>query len=134
MKMIRLLAALAALSIAATAQTPTRVAQKPQEVTFRNFSGDDLVKLCENGSADEHTLTNRMCLMYVSGFTDGYNVAMLKFNNQMQANFCPPNEVTPDEMAKVIVRYGSAHPEQLKFPAALFLPTALKDAYPCQAQ
>ena len=133
MMTIRLIAILAALAVGASAQTPTRVAQKPKEVTFRQFSGDDLVKLCEIAGADEHALTARMCLMYIAGFTDGFNIGMLKFNNQKQANFCPPDEVTPDQMAKVIVKYGSDHPEQLWVTAALFSAAALRDAYPCQA-
>ena len=108
-------------------------AQSNSEVTFRPFSAEDLIKICKNAD-DSSSKTGSMCLMYLGGFTDGHNLALLKFNKKQPDTFCPPIEVTPSQMASVIVKYGIDHPELLWLRAALFSATALKAAYPCQVE
>ena len=103
-------------------------AQTPQRVFFHIVTGEYLVNLCKVAELDSRD----PCLNYIAGFTDGYATGMIVFNNSQQARFCPSREVTPFEMAKVLVKYGNDHPEDLSTRAALFTAYALKDAYPCQ--
>ena len=107
-------------------------AQKPQEVTFSQLSAQDLIGLCKPVDAGVHSDLSQLCLMYLTGFTDGYNIAMARFNHEKQSAFCPPNEVTREQMAKVIVKYGADHPNLLWAGAPLFVAASLKDSYPCQ--
>lgn len=109
-------------------------AQKPHEVTFRQLSGENLVDLCKSVDIDAHAQASTQCLFYIGGFNDGFNMAMLRFNNSKQAQFCPPDEVTPTQVAKVIVKYGADHPDKLWLNAALFTSVTLQDAYPCQGK
>jgi hypothetical protein len=49
----------------------------------------------------------------------------------VRRNFMP-EEVTRQQMAKVIVKYGADHPNLLWIGGALFTAATLKDAYPCK--
>jgi len=111
---------------------PSAVLLKPQEVTFSQLNAEALVGLCRDVETDMNSPGSKLCLFYLTGFGDGYAMAMLKFNHEKQSGFCPPQEVTRPQMAKVIVKYGADHPNELWINSALFTATALKDAYPCQ--
>jgi hypothetical protein len=111
---------------------PQMGAQKPQQVTFSPVTAEELVGLCKSVDANAQSDAAALCLTYISGFTDGYSVAMARFNHEKQSAFCPPQEVTRQQMAKVLVKYGGDHPNQLWTGGALFTAIALKDAYPCQ--
>src|SRR5258708_37447323 len=63
------------LAPCARAQTP-QVAQKPQKVTFSSITAEDLIRLCKGVDADKPSEPSTMCLIYLGGFTDGYNIAM----------------------------------------------------------
>jgi hypothetical protein len=82
-----LLLSLVLISIAVDAQAPQRVAQKPRTVTFSPISADDLIKWCKDVDEESPNTNTVTCLSYIGGFTDGYNIAMAKFNNEKQAQF-----------------------------------------------
>jgi hypothetical protein len=104
----------------------------PQQVTFRTLGAEDLISLCKKVEVDAKSWESMACLSYISGFTDGYGMALARFNHEMQSVFCLASAVTPQQMAKVIVKYGADHPNQLWLGAALFTAASLKDAFPCQ--
>jgi hypothetical protein len=110
-------------------QTP---ALNPQEVTFSQLTGDGLVRFCKGVDADENSSGSLMCEFYLTGFGDGFGMAMLKFNKEKQSQFCIPEEVTKPILAKVIVKFGADHPNYLALPSGLFTAMALKDAFPCR--
>lgn len=132
MKHKLMLGLLAMAALAAEAQTPQRVMQKPQEAGFTTLTSEDLVKLCKDADPDGHDRDSAMCLMYIVGFEDGYSVGLVLFNNKEQVGFCLPPGVTTWQMAKVVEKYGNDHPENLWLNAGVFIALALKDAYPCQ--
>jgi hypothetical protein len=110
---------------------PQMPAQKPQLVAFLPLKGEGLTTLCKEVETDASSSDSTICLSYLGGFTDGYGVAMARFNHEKQSAFCPPLEVTRQQMARVIVKYGADHPNLLWTGAGLFTAIALKDAYPC---
>jgi hypothetical protein len=128
-----ILGLLAAVMMAAEAQTARRVAERPREVLFSQLTGEQLVDLCKHAERETLDSESLECQMYLAGFRDGYNIAMYIFNDQKQSRFCPPDAVTVSQMAKVVVKYGNDHPQDLWLRAGLFTITALKEAYPCQA-
>lgn len=116
------------------AQAP---ALPPQNVGFSPLTAEGLISLCKDADANlpsdanPPSLTGMTCLSYIGGFRDGFGVAMAKFNHEKQSLFCTPPEVTNAQIAKVVVKYGADHPNQLWTGAALFTALALKDGYPC---
>lgn len=121
-----------AWALCATAQKTQVPTQKPQQVSFSAITAEDLIGLCKGVQADGSSTSSTACLSYIAGFTDGYGVAMARFNHEKQSAFCQPQEVTRQQIAKVIVKYGDDHPNLLWTGGALFTALALKDAYPCQ--
>lgn len=117
---------------AQTAKSPQTPAMKPQQVVFTPLEAESLIAACKGVDANPSTASSMSCLSYISGFTDGWGVAMARFNHENQSAFCPAPEVTRPQMAKVIVKYGDDHPNLLWSGAALFTALALKDAYPCE--
>jgi hypothetical protein len=136
MRVIPLLAALAILQSGGSAQNPP---QKPQRVIFWSpMSGEELVDKCKDAGSEEPAagteVQSLQCLVYISGFTDGYGAALIGFNNNKQAAFCPPEQVSLTQMARVLVKFGKDHPEKLWMRAYTVTLLALKDAYPCRTQ
>lgn len=111
-------------------QKPTNY--KPGDVQFRALTGEQLTEMCKNADENSTDQSTMMCLLYLSGFTDGFNMALLRLGQEKQTGFCPPKGVTPGQMAKVVVKYGNDNPDKLWLSAALFTAAALKNAYPCQ--
>jgi len=109
------------------AQKPP-VSQKPEQVAFSPITAEELIAFCKDVDSAGHTQDAITCLTYIAGFVDGYNIAMAKFNKEIQSQFCPPADVTRTQMAKVIVKYGADHPNYLWAGAPLFTVMALKDA------
>ncbi len=132
MKRVALLLVVIGSILCGAGQAQQTPAQKPQTVAFTPLEADALIALCKGAETDASSSGSMTCLSYIGGFTDGYNVAMARFNHEKQSAFCPPPEVTRQQMAKVIVKYGADHPNLLWSGAALFTALALKDAYPCQ--
>ena len=124
-----LVSAAAAQSNGGASASPT---YKPEIVQFRSFSGEDLIEFCRDASESNRDMGSNMCVMYISGFLDGYSTGLLLLNHEKQYKFCTPDGVTPTQVAKIVARYGSLHPEGLHINAALFSAAALKDAFPCQ--
>jgi hypothetical protein len=134
MKIMLLLAALVIFLSGTEAQNLPR---KPQEVVFWSpLSGEDLVRKCKLVDSESDSPTKQdglQCLVYISGFTDGYGAALIPFHHNKQAAFCPPDGVNLGQMAKIVVKFGTDHPEDLWMKAPSFTLQALSNAYPCQA-
>lgn len=84
------------------------------------MTAEDLVGLCKHVETEEHSEPSMACLMYISGVEDGFSMSLLKYNGDKQTVFCPPDGVTRTQIAKVIVKFGNDHPNQLLTRAAVF--------------
>ena len=110
-----------------------------QDVFFRNGRAEILVQNCKAVAAVnlEKMVApgNRMsdigrCLGFMEGVIDAS--ALLHANDPKAViYFCVPQTASGAELAKVIVKYGEDHPEQLHIPGAIFVTNSLSVAFPC---
>lgn len=70
-----------------------------------------------------------MCLFYISGVADGYNIGSIK-----DYKVCLPKGVTLGEMALVVNKYFNEHPDYLHNPPEYLIIQALYDAFPCRTK
>jgi hypothetical protein len=83
MKRVVIPVALIVFSLCLRAQ----VAQKPQHVAFTPITAEELIASCKDVDADANSKFAEVCLTYIAGFTDGYNIAMARFNKEKQSAF-----------------------------------------------
>lgn len=69
-----------------------------------------------------------LCLGYIAGISDVDRVDAVAKQNRM----CVPDNASGAQLAKVIVKYGDDHPEELNEPGAIFVTLAMKKAFPCR--
>jgi Ssp1 endopeptidase immunity protein Rap1a len=69
------------------------------------------------------------CLGFVDGFLYGHGWAAWREHRDMF--FCPPEDLSAAEGARVLVDYLRRHRERLDSPAHVLLFSALSEAYPC---
>ncbi|MGX5842872.1 Rap1a/Tai family immunity protein [Mesorhizobium sp. ArgA1] len=65
---------------------------------------------------------------YVFGLLDGYDVGEQSGASRL---FCPPQDVTGEQLFDVMCRYIDSHPQDRQVPASYLAFTALTDAWPC---
>lgn len=68
------------------------------------------------------------CFAYLDGYVNAMAVARVMSN---QVPVCMPNGVTIEQVARVVVKYLTDHPETLHFEAGALTGHALKSAFPC---
>ena len=77
-----------------------------------------------------------LCSGFIMGVIDAetYRAEVFRSFGQKdaQSSECVPNSVTTTQVAKVIVKYGSDHPEDLNDAAIDFLHGALMSSFPCK--
>ncbi len=98
---------------------------------------EGLVRDCkgvENMDLDKLTVPAKdatgigLCLGYIAGISDIDKLEAVVHDNRM----CVPDDASGTQLAKVIVKYGDDHPEELNEPGAIFVLLALKNAFPCR--
>lgn len=62
-------------------------AQKPQLVSFTSIGAEELIAGCKDVGADSPSTAAMTCLSYIAGFTDGFGIAMARFNHEKQSAF-----------------------------------------------
>jgi Rap1a immunity proteins len=72
-----------------------------------------------------------MCFGYISGIVDVGDFDHAVLPNNPSRGWCMPEGVSNSQLAKVIVKYGNDHPEELHLPAVLLVENALIKAFPC---
>lgn len=72
-----------------------------------------------------------MCFGYISGIIDleDFNHATLPTSSSHV--WCLPDGASNSELAKVMVKYGNDHPEELHLPSVVLVTNALLKAFPC---
>jgi Rap1a immunity proteins len=85
---------------------------------------------CKFGISRQSSSELRECESYINGLMDG----------QVWAGYCGkgfaklpciPLDVTTEQLARVVAKYGDDHPERLHEYAFEFVAEAIKAAYPC---
>jgi hypothetical protein len=70
------------------------------------------------------------CLGYIVGVVDMRNA--LNAVSKDTSPFCVPDDASTTQLAKVVVKYGTDHPEQLNQPALLFISEAFTQSFRCK--
>lgn len=96
------------------------------------LTGDHLHQRCSNLDAsiedhaakcDQGLVDTVMCRWYVLGMADALVDAQ---------KICPSGSVVDQQLALVVKKYLSSHPESLDVDAVKLVEDALKDAFPCK--
>jgi Rap1a immunity proteins len=107
--------------------------------------GNYLLKQCNevvrfldsNGERGDHEASG-WCLGYVNGFLLGHNAAILSNqSNNPKSNaarmFCTEQRnVTPGQLARVLVKFLTEHPNSLDLTPDILTLEAFKEAFPCR--
>jgi hypothetical protein len=116
-------------------------------ITFRAGHGEELVTSCRapddversvGGSIPMKDLLEEFkrsgtCMGFIQGVIDSDTIAHTDSSGHPAGrNLCVPAEASGRQLAKIVVKYGDDHPQQLHFPAAVIVILAMKDAFPCQ--
>ena len=115
---------------------------KPDDIKLAgnyHSNAELLVRLCkavENVNINGKTVPLKdaqdvgMCLGFISGVDDLNTMDSDILKTPIHA-WCVPGGVTTTQLAKVVVKYGNDHPEELHFPAVAVVVGALVGAFPC---
>jgi hypothetical protein len=87
-------------------------------------SGRDLLASCE----DPAHLPE--CTQYIAGVLDAHAYDLSRFGSPR--DFCIPEDLTMEELERVVVKWLKAHPEKLRVTAANLVVLALSDAFKCK--
>lgn len=73
------------------------------------------------------------CMGFIQGIIDTDTIAHTDENGHPTGpKLCVPAEASERQLAKVVVKYGDDHPEQLHLPAVVIVLLAMKGAFPCR--
>jgi hypothetical protein len=116
---------------------------KPDDVAFSahfHYSNSEtLVRQCEAvGNVDLGTKMVPvkdasdvgLCMGFVSGLAD-LDTLDSGLAKHPSHGWCLPDSATTTQLAKVIVKYGNDHPEELHLPGAIVVANAFLAAFPC---
>lgn len=90
-----------------------------------------------------NTTTNRIpkddiervatCLAFITGVLDAdlFNDVDGSGQPTHKHHYCVPDDATGTQFAKVVVKYGKDHPEELNDPAVSLIIMAMRWAFPC---
>ena len=107
-------------------QQPTKPIKMSRDWRVSPMTGDDFTKDCSTSSAPTLQI---LCSSYLVGALDMLD--SLEATTDIPNLTCVPPDVTGQQMAKVIVKYGTDHPEQLHQQGSAFVLKAFGDAWPC---
>jgi hypothetical protein len=115
---------------------------KPDDIKLAgnyHYNAELLVRLCkavENVDINAKTVPLKdamdvgTCLGFISGVVD-LNTMDLDILKKPIHTWCVPDGVTTTQLAKVVVKYGNDHPEELHYPGVMVVVGALVGAFPC---
>ena len=114
---------------AAEARTtaPQEAARKQRDWRLSPLDGDSLTKDC--GSKNDTLVI--LCTGYLVGAVDMLDSLEVSTASVPEVT-CVPNEVRGEQMAKVIIKYGNDHPEDLHLQGTAFTLKAFRSAWPCE--
>ena len=89
-------------------------------------TGEQLLTACINNSVD---LDRGNCWGYLSGFIEV--IALTSQKDAINPTFCLTENTTLAQYQRVVIGFGSEHPEILHLGAAFLVSQALENAFPC---
>jgi hypothetical protein len=92
-------------------------------------TGNELREQCGAAVRRELSIGAGLCI----GFINGYQqvAAMLPPSAKVKLA-CWPDGVTPNQVAKVVIKYLDNHPERLHLPAVQLIYDATYEVFPCE--
>lgn len=103
----------------------------------KNLSSMDLREYCHLAGRDslhlsgDEALHAGICLFYVSGVIDGYEISGVK---PLLVCISTDSGVTNGQLALVVSKYLDDHPDRLNNAPVYLVLDALSEAFPCRAQ
>ena len=88
------------------------------------------IKLTEAGGKGELAELN-ICVGYIMGVVDGSTWAS-GWNANHLFPICIPVEVTREQLVRIVLKYGNAHPDELHAHAQELVTSALLQTFPCK--
>src|SRR5271166_3686644 len=87
-------------------------------------SGAALLTLCEEPAHLPE------CTQYIAGVLDAHGYDLSRFGSRR--DFCIPEDVTTEELERVVVKWLKDHPDKLRITAANLVFLAFVDAFKCK--
>ena len=98
------------------------------------WTGNELLDYCQNALdsdvSDDNSMTTGVCVGYIRAIYD-QNLFEQAMYTRPQF-FCIPQEASPKQVIRVVVKYLEDHPEELHRPAYWPVSIALPAAFPCE--
>jgi len=91
------------------------------------YTGTDLQKWC---APDSHTFDGGLCIGYISGANEFYNLMVWSGVVQQRA-YCIPDGVKNNQVQQIISKYLGNNPETLHMEAPMLFFAAMVKAFPC---
>ncbi|HME74044.1 MAG TPA: Rap1a/Tai family immunity protein [Myxococcota bacterium] len=88
------------------------------------YSGSALLTSCEDPAHRPE------CTQYIAGVADAHGYDLSRFGSPR--DFCTPEDITIEELERVVVKWLKDHPEKLRVTAANLVLLALSDAFKCR--
>jgi len=94
------------------------------------LTGNDLRLYC----ASQNPTDDAICIVYITGAFDAFttNDLIAQKTNASEAQFCPPEDVDPEQLKATMVTYLERDETNLDFAATLLVLGAMTDAYGCK--
>jgi hypothetical protein len=103
---------------------------------FAYFTGNDLLQHCNNQvkelnnngyatdyyNAGSELNSAGICLGFVAGIGDVFTAFK---------GICPDDDVSYNQISRIVYKYLNSHPEKLNLPAATLVFLAINEAFPC---
>jgi hypothetical protein len=93
-------------------------------------TGNKLREQCAAAIRHEMSIDAGLCIGFINGYQQ---VAVMLPPSANVKLACWPDGATPDQIAKIVVKYLDAHPEKLHLPATQLIYDATYEVFPCPA-
>lgn len=127
------------LIVAALALSPLVIAQ--DDIRVHGGTAELLVNDCATVERMD-TQTNiaplkdvqgiQYCFGYIFGVVDMRDILNASLPNPKDGLFCIPDNASATQLAKVVARYGTEHPEKLNEAALVLVSDAFTKSFPCK--
>lgn len=104
--------------------SPVLRGQQEPSVYIHGGNAEALVNDCDK--------TGPYCLGYILGVVDMHSALNAAVPNTKDNNYCVPDNATATQLAKVVVKFGKEHPEELNEAALVMVFNAFVRAFPCK--
>jgi hypothetical protein len=105
---------------------PTFLFAQSDTAALRN-SGNDYVRICGAAAAGQQSPNAAACGIWLTGVMDGLQA----YNTNMKVlPLFDASNVAVGQVAKLVVNYVTAHPQQASLPTSALVLGALVEAYP----